>query len=91
MPQMKRGRGYSHWNPSRPEPQKIYAELNIPRIVKTHKQASKLIVAWACNPNAYRHFTSNGYLDDADEDIGVKPDGRTKNDLEVVKVELRIR
>jgi len=80
MPQMKRDRGYTHWNPgmgSIPE-----AALSIPSLLTSSKLAYRVIVQWACNPNmSFRYFEDG-------EDINIKPDGRKKGDLEVRKVRL---
>lgn len=85
MPSLRRGRGYSHWNPSSSEgvdPKKI---LGVPRILKSRKQAQQVINQWYALPNAeYRGYVTSSGEDDYD--ICTKEDGRSKEDLEVIEV-----
>lgn len=92
MPQMKRGRGYSHWNPSNPDPEKkVYAIMPTPRLIDTRKRAMACLAQWAAMPNA-KYFGHTDFETGYKEyDLATKRDGRKKEDLEVVKVELRIR
>jgi hypothetical protein len=79
MPLMMRGRGYSHWNPSTQN--KVYAIEDTPRLLKSEKQAHKVISGWFHCPNAY----------DQDGDLMLgKMDGRRKEDLEVVPITIRM-
>lgn len=84
MPEAKGRKGYSHWNPSNPESKFEYAS-NTPRIFSTRRNADGSRKAWAANPNAeYRGYTN--YHGEDDYNVISKPDGRTKEDLEVVEV-----
>lgn len=81
MPQMLRGRGYSHWNPSKPDVI-VYSITDIPRLFTNKNHALRAISGWYNCPNA-RH--------DYDGDIKIGPmDDRKKEDLEIIKVSLRI-
>lgn len=90
MPQAKKSRGYSHWNPSNVNGHGMQQALPIPRLIDTRRKAAKCIKEWVCNPNAKHTFTVS-YEGHEDDSLDIKPDGRTKNDLEVVEVELVIR
>jgi hypothetical protein len=82
MPEVRR-RGYSHWNPATGKlPDTI---IGTPRLLPSHRMAHRCIVQWAAMPNAKMTYA----WDDEDE-IDIKPDGRKKEDLEVVELELRI-
>lgn len=84
MPELKR-RGYSYWNPStKSMPNTI---TGCPRLLKSRKTAMQCIVQWAHLPNA-RETSSQGYYGDWDTDLITKPDGRKKEDLEVVEVRI---
>lgn len=80
MPQMKRGRGYTHWNPGNPEAQEIFGKLNIPRLVETLKKAKAIISCWNAMPNSKTDM-------DGDLVLG-RIDNRKKEDLEIVIVNL---
>lgn len=84
MPLMKRGRGYTHWNPNNKEKEKIYAELPIPRLLISSKQARRCIDSWTELPNSY------GGRYDGDIKLG-KDDGRKNEDLEIVEVKLKAK
>lgn len=82
MPEVRR-KGYTYWNPSKnliP-----VTALGTPRLLDTRRRAAKCIIQWAVMPNAKMRYDDNGgeYLD-------ITLDGRKKEDLEVVEVELRI-
>ncbi len=79
MPQMKRDRGYTHWNP---DTTILTNCLPVPRLLTSVEQARRVIVQWAANPNM-----TVRYFEDGDE-VNIKPDGRKKGDLEVRKVHL---
>lgn len=86
MPEVKR-RGYTHWNPSTNSlPDTI---TGCPRLLKSRRQAAQCIVQWAYLPNAKTggHQSWDG---DWDETLDTKPDGRTKEDLEVVEVNIEV-
>jgi hypothetical protein len=90
MPLMKRGKGYSHWNPSAVK-YKIHSELNIPRLLESEKQAKKVITNWYYCPNGkniYWRDHESGYWEN---DIEFKSDERKKDDLEIVKVIVSVR
>jgi hypothetical protein len=82
MPQMKKGRGYTHWNPGNKDAPELKGNAGIPRLIDTRRKAAACINQWVANPNA-----SN----DMDGDIQIKLDNRKKEDLEVVEVELVIK
>lgn len=87
MPLMKRGRGYSHWNPSNPNAHKITVELNIPRFLSSRKQAKRVIDMWFSWPNG----KTSGYQSrdgEWDDTVDTKTDNRKKEDLEVVEVRI---
>lgn len=91
MPQLK-GKGYSHWNPAVVNTISNLSRklFGTPRLFPTRRSAMTSITQWASNPNAY-----NGYRKDAapwDDDIIIKSkdDGRKKEDLEIVKVDINI-
>lgn len=87
MPQMKRGRGYSHWNPGNPKQKEIAAQLSVPRLLRDRRHANKVINCWANLPNAHNsnHQSRDGEWID---DIDIKPDGRKKEDLEIIEIHL---
>ena len=89
MPQAKKDRGYSHWNPSQLE-HKFEAALGVPRLIDTRRKAARCIVMWVANPNGKitGHQTYSG---EWDNDIDFKDDGRTSDDLEVVEVDVILR
>jgi hypothetical protein len=88
MPELERGRGYSHWNPAvepterRFRPRKL---TGCPRLFSSRGKASRCIAAWNAYPNSYMGFRHGDYGND-DPDIQLKDDGRKKEDLEVVEV-----
>lgn len=84
MPQMKRGRGYSHWNPAGNDV--LHGKEPIPRLLTSEKQARRVIAAWVLYPNASVKFFDG--LCGTEEDFNVKDDGRKVEDLAIVKVEL---
>lgn len=87
MPQMKRGRGYSHWHPGvNPLPS---SSDNIPRIVHSLGKANRCISQWNTYPNG-RTTTSQSYHGDIDIFTDFKPDSRKKEDLEVVEIILKL-
>lgn len=84
MPQGKRDRGYSHWNPSTEH--EFKQALPIPRLIDTRRTAARVISMWAAMPNSRFHGSQNSYTGEWEDDIILKPDGRTKDDLEIVEV-----
>jgi ribosomal protein S19 len=84
MPQMKRGRGYSHWNPSKQS--KMSVRTNVPRLLTSEAQAKRVITAWSVYPNASTIRFESGF--EQCDDFLTKPDGRKKEDLTVVKMRM---
>lgn len=90
MPELKR-RGYSHWNPDKAETATGVLKnllIGTPRLFKSIRSAKYAIVGWKSTPNG-RYHTYQSHGGDWDEDIHVKPDGRKKEDLLIVKVEIK--
>lgn len=91
MPELKRTRGYSHWNPSKVDTREAFSDkkklLGVPRLFSSRKKAHGAIVQWNAMPNA-RWSSQQSYYGDYDEAIDFKADGRTKNDLEIVEVNI---
>lgn len=86
MPLMKRGRGYTHWNPNTEEGQKVFAETKLPRFFISYDSARRTIDQWKIGI-LKRTFSHGGYFDeDTSEYLDLKEDGRSKDDLEIVKV-----
>lgn len=89
MPQMKRGRGYTHWNPDNvEETQKLYSAMQIPRLLTSKRQAQRCRQLWSQYPNAstVRYEQSMWSDEGGGEDFRTKPDGRKLDDLEIVAV-----
>lgn len=86
MPQMRRGRGYSHWNPDNPHSIEFCYRmaLGIPRLLESRKRALNCITQWFCQPNAKNFYSDDGV------DLSIKDDGRQKDALEVVEIRLEI-
>lgn len=87
MPQAKRNRGYTHWNPGNTEADEFVGALPTPRLLETKKQAEKCVSQWVSLPNAEMYWRQTA-IDNEVQDVRTKPDGRTKNDLEIIKVRL---
>lgn len=84
MPQAKRNRGYSHWNPAAVG--KVFdVALDVPRLLRTRNSAARCIAQWAACPNG-RHTSYQTYSGEYDDAVDFKDDGRKKDDLEVVEV-----
>lgn len=89
MPNMKRGRGYTHWNPDNVEAtQELYSAMQTPRLLTTKKQAQRCRQLWAQYPCAFtvRYEQSMWSDEGGGEDFRTKPDGRKLDDLEIVAV-----
>ncbi len=86
MPQALRNKGYSHWNPSHPE-HKFESATGVPRLIDTRRRAARCISMWASAPNAKR-TSYQQYDGEWDDDVDIKQDGRTREDLEIVEVDL---
>lgn len=88
MPQLERGRGYSHWNPAAIATTEVFRPrklLGVPRLLPSRRVAARCIVQWDLNPNSYMGQKS-GYDDDLI--VEFKDDGRKKEDLEIVEVDI---
>ena len=90
MPEAKRNKGYTHWNPSILEAE-FKNRLGVPRLIDTRRSAAKCISVWAASPNASHSFYQDSYAGDYYDIINTKDDGRKPEDLEVVEVELKIK
>lgn len=87
MPELKRTRGYTHWNPSTsgsPDNKKL---TGCPRLFPSFKKARRCIAMWNSMPNAKMSY-SRSYDGEEDYSIDFKSDGRKKEDLEVVIVDI---
>jgi len=90
MPELDRTRGYSFWNPSREPTNQVFTKsklLGVPRLFAARRNASRAIIQWNANPNS-KMTGSQSYDGEWDEFIDSKPDGRSKNDLEIVEVNI---
>lgn len=89
MPELKRTRGYSHWNPAKVDTVETLGKkvLGVPRLFASRKKAIGSIAAWNATPNG-RQSSYQSHEGEWDDILDIKPDGRTKDDLEVVSVEL---
>lgn len=89
MPELKRTRGYSFWNPAKVNTLEILGKkvLGVPRLFSTRKRAHGSIVQWNANPNSRVGYS----LDLEDDAVNIKPDGRSKEDLEIVEVDIQVR
>ena len=91
MPELVRT-GYSFWNPNVEPADKTFQKRKLtgcPRLFHSHKSAYRSIVQWNCMPNAKR-VSHISYFGEEVDDISTKPDGRSKTDLEVVKVNIEV-
>ncbi len=92
MPELHKTRGYSHWNPSieptseRFKPSKL---LGTPRLFPSRSSAHRSIAQWNAMPNA-RWSSRQTYFGEYDDDLDIKPDGRSKEDLEIVEVNIEV-
>ena len=91
MPLCRRNRGYSWWNPNRKDDKESRPKvlfLEIPRLLKSEKQAKKVIAMWRAFPNGKHSFYQSSYDGEYNDSIDFKDDGRKKEDLEVIKVRM---
>lgn len=87
MPQMKTGKGYSYW---------LYDNifdnhLPIPRLFASEKQAKKAVVEWA--KGVYKWVdvvSSDGPLFLPDQKRKLFPQGRSKDDIEIIPVLIQL-
>lgn len=90
MPELRRGRGYSHWNPGKVNTAEHLGRrklLGVPRLFPSRRSAHRSIVQWNAVPNSYNGYRSGPFGSDEPE-IRIEDDGRSKNDLEVVEVNI---
>lgn len=87
MPQLK-GKGYTHWNPSSDNSISGRKLTGCPRLFATLRIARAVIVQWNSIPNAYNSYRSSFALGDDQPILEGKPDGRKKDDLEIVEVNI---
>jgi hypothetical protein len=87
MPQIKRGRGYSHWNPSKVQGSFLDGAklVGVPRLLPSKRVAQRCIDQWNAIPNGRMGFDHEGEVE-----LDIKSDGRKKEDLEIIEVELVI-
>lgn len=83
MPQGRRNRGYSHWNPSNVG-NVFESGLDVPRLLTTRKSAARCIARWAACPNGHMHH-SISYDGEEDYSVDFRDDNRKRDDLEVVE------
>jgi hypothetical protein len=87
MPQLAR-RGYSHWNPDTPDATTLYVVKTpgIPRLFTTRRAAACCRSQWQQGILESRERQTG--FDTWETEIRAVPDGRTRDDLEVVPLEL---
>lgn len=88
MPQARRDRGYSHWNPDTKEGE-MFSSIGVPRLIDTRRKAAKCIEMWVALPNGKRSIITS-YHGEQDDIVDFKPDGRKKDDLEIIEVYLQM-
>ncbi len=92
MPELRRGRGYTHWNPGKVDTATHLGRrklLGVPRLFPSRKAAHNSIVQWNSLPNAYNGFRS-GPFGSEDFDTNITDDGRKKEDLEIVECDITV-
>jgi hypothetical protein len=89
MPQGRRDKGYSHWNPAHPE-HKFETAIGVPRLIDSRRKAAKCIQQWAACPNRRHWSRQNQWTGEYENDVDTKPDGRSSTDLEIVEVDLTL-
>lgn len=88
MPLFRKGRGYTHWNPSN-QKKLVVKDMGVPRLIKNREMARRVIRQWIAMPNAEYSEYTNSHGED-DYDIRFTDDGRKKEDLEILPVTLII-
>jgi len=91
MPELRRGRGYTHWNPGKYETATHLGRkklIGVPRLFPSRKSAIGTITQWNALPNAYAGFRSSGPFGSDEYETNTTNDGRSKDDLEVVEVNI---
>lgn len=92
MPELRRGRGYSHWNPGKVETVTHLGRrklIGTPRLFPSQSAANRSIVQWNALPNAYNGYKSGPFGTD-EYDTQIEDDGRKKEDLEAVMVTIEV-
>lgn len=87
MPLARRNRGYSHWNPDSDSIITKGLFRNVPRLLESEKQAAQCIRQWFNYPNG-RQTSYQTHYGEWDDIVDFKPDGRKKEDLEIVKIRM---
>jgi hypothetical protein len=89
MPELDRTRGYSFWNPAKVDTVATLGRkvLGTPRLFPSRKSAHRSIVQWNAVPNGHQSASFGPFGED-DIDIKIEPDGRSKDDLEIVEVDI---
>jgi hypothetical protein len=93
MPELKRTRGYSWWNPSKSDTREVLKDkiIGVPRLFPFRRNAHLAIVQWNALPNARTEYGQSDWQGEAEIGIRCKPDGRSKDDLEIVEVTIEVR
>ncbi len=91
MPELKKTRGYSHWNPAKVDTIETFGKnlLGVPRLFSSRGKAHRSIVQWNAIPNGKQSYGSGEYGDLEPDDIKITPDGRSKDNLEIVEVSIK--
>jgi hypothetical protein len=91
MPELRRTRGYSFWNPGKVNTLETLGKkvLGVPRLFASPRQASRSIIQWNSLPNG-RVKSYQSHEGEWDELIDSTPDGRSKSDLEIVTVNIEV-
>lgn len=90
LPQLP-GRGYSGWHPVHADPNQVWEDALTPRLFGTERGAHKFIEQWA-KGIAYAHTEQDDYSGGTVKTGYVEYEtvtGRTRDQLEVVPVELQ--
>ncbi len=88
MPELKRTRGYSHWNPAKVNTIETLGKkvLGTPRLFASRRKAQGSIAQWNACPNSYAGGRNRS--GEWEDDIQINLDGRSKDDLEIVEVDI---
>lgn len=80
-----RGKGSSYWNPDVPENFKIARSRGTPRLFPQLRHVKAFITEWSKGA-VYIRYEFDGF-----DGLDYKPDGRKKEDLEIVEFELFLK
>jgi hypothetical protein len=92
MPELRRGRGYSFWNPGKKDTLEVFQKKKLtgaPRLFGTRRIAHRAVVQWNALPNCRMAMTMS-YEGEEDYSVDIRSDGRSKEDLEVVEVNIEV-